>query len=85
MDSSIRRHKFDPLDLEILDRVYETALAHLEASDLCRSPRVASVENDGAREQELRKTVFAHAESGPVDFDTVCDKVLESLKPRQAA
>lgn len=85
MDSPSLRHKFDPLDLEILDRVYETALAHLEARDLCRNPKTNGADHDGAREEELRKAVFALADSGPVDFDTVCDKVLESLNSRRAA
>jgi hypothetical protein len=73
-------HIFNPLDLEILDRVYEAAWAHIEARDLYQRP-----DNDGAREVALRKTVFTAAGTGPVDFDTVCDTVLASLTTRPGA
>jgi hypothetical protein len=76
MDSLSSSHIFNPLDLEILARVYEVARAHIEARDLYRDL------NDGARVDTLRKTVFTLAGTGPVDFDTVCDKVLESLTTR---
>jgi len=77
MDSLNPSHIFDPLDLEILDRVYEVACAHIEARDLYRD-----LNDDGAREDTLRKVVFTLAGTGPVDFDAVCDKVLESLTTR---
>ena len=73
-------HIFNPLDLEILDRVYEAAWAHIEARDLYRDPQ-----KDGAREDVLRKTVFIFAGTGPVDFDTLCDKLLASLTTRPEA
>jgi hypothetical protein len=75
MDSLNLRDMFNPLDLEILDRVYEAAWAHIEARDLYRD-----VETGGAREDALRKMVFIVASQGPVDFDTLCDKVVASLK-----
>jgi hypothetical protein len=31
---------------------------------------------DDERKKKLRKILFALAESGPVDFDTLCDKVV---------
>ena len=77
MDSSNPSHIFGPLDLEILDRVYEVACAHIEARDLYRD-----LNDDGARECGVRKRVFTLAGTGPVDFDAVCDKVLESLTTR---
>jgi hypothetical protein len=80
MDSLNPRHIFNPLDLEILDCVYEAAWAHIEARDLYRDR-----ESDSAREDALRKTVFIVADTGPVDFDTVCDKVLASLTTRLGA
>ena len=43
-------HIFKPLELEILDRVYEAAWAHIEARDLYRDPQKA-----GAREDALRR------------------------------
>jgi hypothetical protein len=73
-------HIFNPLDLEVLDRVYEAAWAHIEARDLYRDS-----EKDGAREDALRKTVFTVSGTGPVDFDTLCDKVLASLTTRPGA
>jgi len=73
-------HIFNPLDLEIIDRVYDAAWAHIEARDLYRDPR-----KEGAREDALRKTVFTVAGTGPVDFDTLCDKVLAGLTTRPGA
>ena len=73
-------HIFKPLDLEIIDRVYEAAWAHIEARDLYRDTQKA-----GAREAALRKTVFTVAGTGPVDFDTLCDKVLAGLTTRPGA
>jgi hypothetical protein len=75
MGSLNPRHIFNPLDLEILDRVFEAAWAHIEARDLYRDPQ-----KNAAREDALRKTVFIVASTSPVDFDTLCDKVVASLK-----
>ena len=74
------RQMFGPLDLEIIDRVYEAAAAHFEARYLyCEGPGDAEAET-------LRKAIFA---SGRLDFDTLCDKVLaqvaESGSDRRAA
>jgi len=80
MGSLNPRHIFNALDLEILDRVFEAAWAHIEARDLYRD-----LQKNGAREDALRKTVFIVAGTGPVDFDTVCDKVLASLTTRPGA
>jgi hypothetical protein len=73
MGSPIRRHKFDPFDLEIVDCVYAVACRHIEARDLYRDTAKS------AKEQvQLRKTVFACADNGRLDFDTLCDQVLAS-------
>ena len=77
--------KFYPLDLELLDRVYELACLYIEADNLCRAP-----EKEPAREQDaLRNQIFALAGSGPIKFDPLCDKVLASIADapsnRQAA
>jgi hypothetical protein len=69
---SFRRHHFDPLDLEIIDRVYEAAWAQLQARDPYRDPT-----EDPEREEALRKRIFAVAIPGQFDFDTLCDRVLE--------
>jgi hypothetical protein len=77
MDSRTAGHSFDPLDLEILDRVYEAARAQIEARDLCHCP-----EPDRGGEAALRKAVFSLAGAHPVDFDMLYDKVVASLNLR---
>ena len=64
MGSFNRARVFDPLDLEIIDRVYEAAWAQLEAREPARDREV-----DGERHEALRKLVFACAIPGGVDFD----------------
>ena len=56
---------FDPLDLEIIDRVY---------SALCKEVALA------AQNEELRKRIFERANDGPFDFDTLHDRVLASYQ-----
>jgi hypothetical protein len=65
---------FDPLDLEIIDRVYEAAWAQIEARDPKRD-----TSKDCDRQKVLRKLVFACACSGRVDFDRLCESVIASL------
>ncbi|HKQ55436.1 MAG TPA: hypothetical protein VJT12_06025 [Methyloceanibacter sp.] len=69
---------FDPLDLEIIDRVYETAWARLEAREPLRDR-----ERDREREEQLRKLVFRFAHTckiyGNVDFDELSEMVIEHL------
>jgi hypothetical protein len=65
---------FDPLDLEIIDRVYEAAWAQIEARDPKRD-----TSKDCDRQEVLRKLVFACACSGRVDFDRLCESVIASL------
>jgi hypothetical protein len=74
MASVTLRQKFDPLDLEIIDRVYEVARAHIEARDLYRDPT-----KDSQEEHVLRKQLFVLAGSASLDFDTLCDRVLASI------
>ena len=71
---------FDPLDLEIIDRVYEAACAQLEAREPFRDR-----EKDGEWEEALRKLVFALVTPGKVDFDSLCDRVLAICQPRLKA
>jgi hypothetical protein len=78
MDSFKRT--FDPLDLEIIDRVYETAWAHLEAREPDRD-----IARDGERQEALRKKIFGVARiagSGHVDFDTLTEVVLATIPER---
>jgi hypothetical protein len=63
---------FDPLDLEIIDLVYEAALVQLAARDPVSDP-IKELE----RQEAVKKLVFAVAEPGSVEFDDLLDKVLE--------
>jgi hypothetical protein len=65
---------FQPLDLEIMDRVYEAAWAALEASDPFRDRA-----KDGERADKLRKLVMVSADIGKVDFDTLCGRVMANM------
>jgi hypothetical protein len=69
-----RRGAFDPLDLEVIERVYETALAQVAAREPLRDR-----EEDAERERALRMLVFALATPGNVDFDTLSDRVLANM------
>jgi hypothetical protein len=74
MGSFKHPHAFDPLDLQIIDRVYEAAWAQVEARDPSRDRQ-----KDGERRKALKKLVFALAASGHVDFDSLLDNVLASV------
>jgi hypothetical protein len=74
MGSYRRPRVFDPLDLEIIDHVYEVAWAQLEAREPGRDAT-----RDDERRTALRKRLFILARSGPVDFDTLCDKVMATM------
>jgi hypothetical protein len=75
MGTLILRQKFDPFDLELIDRVYGVACAYIEARDLYRD-----TERDAQEEDALRKTMFSCAGTGPLDFDNLCDRVLASME-----
>lgn len=66
---------FNPLDLEILDRVYEAAWAQVEAREPFRDR-----EQDSQRQEELRKLVMDQAGTDKLDFDTLCDRVLANME-----
>jgi hypothetical protein len=74
MGSYKRPHAFDPLDLEIIDRVYEATWAQVEARYPSRER-----EQDETRQKALRRWLFVLAGGGPVEFDTLCDRVIASL------
>jgi hypothetical protein len=71
MGSFARPRVFAPLDLQIIDLVYEAAWAQLEALDPFRD-----LAKDPKRQAVLRKKVFAVAIPGAVEFDNLLDKVL---------
>ena len=74
MGSFKRPHAFDPLDLEIIDLVYEVAWEQISAREPSRD-----MEQDEEWQDSLRKRVFDLAGDGGVDFDTLLDRVLASL------
>ena len=67
---------FDPLDLEIIDRVYEAAWAQIEAREIGRD-----IDRDPERQRMLRERIFAVAGMGPVDFDALYERVLKMPRP----
>jgi hypothetical protein len=74
MDSINLRGKFNPEELELIDRVYAVTCAYIEARDLYE---VATT--DTAEQDALRQMMFAVAASAPLDFDALCDRVLVSM------
>jgi hypothetical protein len=65
---------FYPLDLEIMDRVYEAAWAEVEARDPFRDK-----DKDGEREETLRKLIMDQTGTGKVDFDTLLHRVVANM------
>jgi len=65
---------FDPLDLEIIDRVYEAAWAKLEACEPFRDS-----DRDLERQEALRKQIMACATAGHVDFDDLYERALATF------
>jgi hypothetical protein len=78
MGSFKRPRAFDPLDLEIIDRVYEAAWAQIEAREPWRD-----TERDAEREQGLRKLIFGAANKRPVDFDDLYERTIKALGPTE--
>jgi hypothetical protein len=74
MDFYNHNRAFHPLDLEIMDRVYEAAWAALQAREPFRDPG-----KDGERQESLRKLVFNNTGTGRIDFDILCDRVLANM------
>lgn len=69
---------FDPLDLEIMDCVYEAAWTALAA----RCP-VLDATDEAERQKNLRQRIFVLAQPGRVDFDALYEKALSSYdEPR---
>jgi hypothetical protein len=74
MRSFRRSQVYDPLDLEVIDRVYEAAWARVEATNFNRD-----TSKDDERKRALRQWIFALANSHPVDFDALWDKLETSI------
>jgi hypothetical protein len=62
------------LDLEIMDRVYETVWAHVEAREPFRDRQT-----DGELQNAVPKLVFDSAGSDKINFDMLWDRVLASM------
>jgi hypothetical protein len=74
MGSINLRDKFNPEELELIDRVYAVTCAYIEARDLY-DIGPTDTEEQGA----LRQMMFVVAASTPLDFDALCDRVLVSM------
>jgi hypothetical protein len=72
MGSYKRPRVFDPLDLEVIDLVYEAALTQIAARNPLSDPS-----KDLERQEALKKLVFVLAKPGVLEFDDLLDKVLE--------
>ena len=79
MGSTTPRDKFNPEELELIDRVYAVTCAYIEARDLYRAATTDTEEGDA-----LRQMMFAVAASTPLDFDALCDRVLVSIDSYRA-
>jgi hypothetical protein len=78
MGSTTLRDKFNPEELELIDRVYAVTCACIEARDLYR---VATTDTE---EGDALQMMFAVAASTPLDFDALCDRVLVSIDSYRA-
>jgi len=65
---------FHPLDLEVIDCVYEAAWAKIEALEPFRDRQ-----EDGQRKDALRKLVMDNADTHKVDFDALYERVVKAL------
>ena len=65
---------FDPLDLAIVDSVYQAAWVQL----VVRSPALNAEELE-KRQQNLYQRVLALAKPGSVDFDTLYERAIASF------
>jgi hypothetical protein len=66
-----RPRAFDSQDFETIQWVYEAAWAEIAARNPSRD-----IGDDAERQHSLRKRVFALANSSPVDFEFLRDRVL---------
>jgi hypothetical protein len=78
MGSISLRDKFNPEELELIDRVYAVTCAYVEARDLYQ------VGADAEEQDALRQMMFVVAARTPLDFDVLCDRVLMSMDSYRA-
>jgi hypothetical protein len=65
---------FNSQDLETIQWVYEAAWARVVLRDPSRDKM-----HDAELQAFLRRRIFAFAQCSPVDFDTLCDRVVASI------
>jgi hypothetical protein len=65
---------FNPLDLEVMERVYEAAWAKIEALEPFRDRQ-----EDDQRKDALRKLVMDNTDTHKVDFDALYERVVKAL------
>lgn len=65
---------FHPLDLEVIDCVYEAAWAKIEALEPFRDRQ-----EDDQRKDALRKLVMDNTDTHKVDFDALYERVVIAL------
>ena len=70
---------FGPLDLEIIDRVYDAAWPEVEAREPFRDR-----ERDDDRRAELRKLVMDNTGSGRVEFDALYERVMANMPGKRS-
>ena len=70
---------FNPLDLEVMDRVYEAAWAKIEALEPFRDRQ-----EDDQRKDALRKLVMDSTDTHKVDFDALYERVVKALPEKWA-
>jgi hypothetical protein len=68
---------FNPLDLEIRDRVYEAAWAQVEAGDHTRDTAY-----DWQRQDAVRKLIMDCTATERIEFDALYDRVLGICRRR---
>lgn len=72
---------FDPLDLEVLEQVYESLWDAVRANDPFRNLRM-----DEDLQASIRRALFAYAAvKGTADPDALKEAVLSSMKPPHQA
>jgi len=67
------RSAFDPLDLEIIDRIYEATWVAVLARNYSDSGAT-----DAARQKNLRQRIFALVQAGGVQFDELYELVMST-------
>ena len=70
---------FGPLDLEIIDRVYDAAWAELEAREPFRDRN-----RDEERRGELRKLIMDSTGTSRVEFDALFERVMANMPEKRS-